>query len=133
MNGCTGSTTQRDMADSGLAECPYPRRSITSRRQPATATQVPSRVVRHLPIGMKKRAVIEQVKGINPVGSCSGAVTNFHTDSRASLRSAADGSACPRCAADRYAASTEDDPRGWKERPVHDQHQMAWEGAAARH
>jgi len=30
-------------------------------------------------------------------------VTNFHTDSRASLRSAAGGSACPRCAAGRFA------------------------------
>src|SRR5215210_8205194 len=33
-------------------------------------------------------------------------VTNFHTDSRASLRSAAGSSACPRCAAGRYAAGT---------------------------
>jgi hypothetical protein len=29
----------------------------------------------------------------------------------------AGGSACPRCAAGRYAANTEDDSRGWKDRP----------------
>jgi hypothetical protein len=40
-------------------------------------------------------------------------VTNFHTDSRASLRSAAGSSACPRCAAGRYAAGIKRASDGW--------------------
>ena len=46
-------------------------------------------------------------------------VTNFHTDSRASLRSAAGSSACPRCAAGRYAAGIKRASDGWWEERSH--------------
>jgi hypothetical protein len=54
-------------------------------------------------------------------------VTNSHTDSRASLRSAADGSACPRCAAGRYAAGIEDESDGrWEERQQQASRSKTW-------
>jgi hypothetical protein len=65
-------------------------------------------------------------------------VTNFHTDSRASLRSAAGSSACPRCAAGRYAAGIKRASDGWWGERSHQfmiqtMRSSRLEGAAARH
>ena len=62
----------------------------------------------------------------------------FHTDSRASLRSAGGSSACLRCAAGRYAAGIKRASDGWWGERSHQfmiqtMRSSRLEGAAARH